>query len=72
MTTTTMQIVPTGPIETFSDKPLTVNGVQIQPTWAWSKAYRKIVRAEMAHVSKCPKIMARQYRDWQIAQARQA
>ncbi len=24
----------------FSDAPLTVNGVTVQPTWAWSSQYR--------------------------------
>ncbi len=61
---TTIQIVPGGPIETFSDAPMRVNGVRIQPTWAWSDSYRKVVRAEMAKVQKCPVEMAQQYERW--------
>ncbi len=59
-----MQIVPNGPIETFSDKPMTVNGVRIQPTWAWSNAYRKIVRAEMAIPRGCQWDRAYAYKRW--------
>ena len=61
---TTLQIIPNGPIETFSDAPMRVNGVRIQPTWAWSNAYRKIVRAELAKVPANHHEMARKYKAW--------
>ena len=48
MTKTVMQIIPNGAIETFNDAPLRVNGVTIQPQWAWSDGYRKHVRQQMA------------------------
>ena len=70
MTRTVMQIIPNGAIETFNDAPLRVNGVTIQPQWAWSDGYRKHVRQQMAKVRKCPHVAARQYRDWQIARDR--
>ncbi len=61
---TTLQIVPNGPIETFSDAPMRINGVRIQPTWAWSNAYRKIVRAELAKVKTDPWLQAEAYKRW--------
>ena len=61
---TTLQIAPNGPIETFSDAPMRVNGVRITPTWAWSNAYRKIVRAELARVPANQYEMARKYKLW--------
>ncbi len=64
MTKTTLQIVPNGPIETFNDAPMRVNGVRIQPTWAWSDAYRKVVRAELAKVRIDPHSQAMAYRRW--------
>ena len=62
--TVTRQIVPSGPIETFSNKPMTVNGVRIQPTWPWSNQYRKIVRAEMAKIKTDPLARAYDYKRW--------
>ena len=56
--TITKQIVPNGPIETYSNRPMTVNGVRIQPTWPWSDAYRKIVRVEMAKFKDSPRANA--------------
>ncbi len=64
MTKTTLQIVPNGPIETFNDAPMRVNGVRIQPTWAWSNAYRKHVRSEMAKVRPDNHSQADAYRRW--------
>jgi len=58
------QIVPGGPVETFSDNPMRVNGVKITPTWQWSDKYRSDVRREMAKVKKCPIEMAQQYKAW--------
>ena len=62
--TVTRQIVPNGPIETFSNKPMRVNGVRIQPTWPWSDQYRKVVRAEMAKVKIDVWPQALKYQNW--------
>ena len=50
--------------ETFSDAPMRVNGVKIQPTWCWSDTYRKIVRTEMAKVKLDPWSQAKAYQRW--------
>ena len=31
----------------FSDKPLTVDGVTVKPTWAWSREYRAQVTQQL-------------------------
>ena len=64
MTKTLKQITPNAPIATFNDAPMRVNGVRVVPTWQWSDDYRKLVRREMAKVSKCPRKMAQQYKRW--------
>ena len=55
---------PGGPIETFSNRPMNVNGVQVRPTWAWSDQYRKLVRQEMAKVRIDPWEQAHAYKRW--------
>lgn len=38
--------------EDFSRAPLKVDGVTVQPTWAWSKEYRASVAAELRRATR--------------------
>ena len=38
------QAVEGGPVETFSDAPVTIGGVKIKPRWPWSRGYASWAR----------------------------
>lgn len=42
------QAAPNAPIETFSNKPLKIDGHTIYPGWNWSNFFRKVVREQFA------------------------
>ena len=74
------QAAPNAPVVTFSDKPLTVNGVKIYPSRPWSDDYRKWVRktySKNGHDGGYYETAAdkdakrtRLYREWQTAKAK--
>ncbi len=51
----------------FSDSPLTVHGVTVQPTWPWSKQYRAVVAESMRRINRTdlsPEEAERRYIEW--------
>ena len=53
--------------EDFSDAPLTVNGVTVNPTWPWSKEYRLHVADGMRRTGRSdlsPKEIKARYVAW--------
>ncbi len=51
----------------FSNAPLTVDGVTVNPTWAWSTEYRASVAAELRHATKgdlSPEETEHRYVEW--------
>ncbi len=65
------QAIEGGPVETFSDAPVTIGGVKIKPRWAWSRDYAKWARRAGSKSGCLHRDKREQYAAWLAERGRE-